>query len=108
MAQEYISQVSEKIGGRVTKKFPGEFSRTASRILCAVSKLDEVLLNPQVRNCSVAVPGTSRNSDLENREPTGGRSLNAPCPEAKFSSYHSDNLNDPELEESPHSMVNKK
>ena len=102
MAQEYISQVSEEIEGRVTKKLSKEFSRTESRILGALSKL-EFLLNPQVRTCSVAVPGTSRNNDSENREPTEDRSLNDPCPEAVFSSHHFGNLNGSELEESHHS-----
>ena len=73
-AQEYISQVSEEIEGRVTKKLSKEFSRTESRILGALSKLDQFLLNPQVRTCSVAVPGTSRNDDSGNREPNGDRS----------------------------------
>ena len=63
LAQNYISQVSEEIEGRVTEKLSKEFSRTESRILGALSKLDEFLLNPQVRTCSVAVPGTSKNSD---------------------------------------------
>ena len=93
LAQDYISQVSEEIEGRITKKLSKEFSRTESRILCALSKLDESLLNPQVRTCSVAVPGTSRNSDSENREPTGDRSLNDPCPEVVYSSHHSGHLN---------------
>ena len=71
MAQEYISQVSKEIEGRVTQKFSREISRTESRILGALSKLDEFLLSPQVRTCSVAVPVTSRNNDSESREPTG-------------------------------------
>ena len=100
-AQEYISQVSEEIEVSVTKKLSKKFSKTKSRILGAPSKLDELLLNPQVRTCSVAVPGTSRNSDSENREPTGNRSLNDPCPEARFSSHHSGNLNNSEVEEYP-------
>ena len=50
MTQGYISQVSEEIEGRVTKKLSKEFNRTESRILGALSKLDEFLLNPQVRN----------------------------------------------------------
>ena len=70
MAQEYISQVSEEIEGRVTKKLSNEFIKTESRVLGALSKLDEFLLNPQVGTCSVAVPGTSRNSNSENRETT--------------------------------------
>ena len=78
--QDYISQVSEEIEGRVTKKLSKEFSRTESRILGALSKLDEFLLNPQVRTCSVAVPGTSRNNNSENWETTGDRSSDDSAP----------------------------
>ena len=102
MAQEYISQVSEEIEGRITKKFSKEFSRTESRILGALSKLDEFLLNPQVRTCSVAVLGASRNNESENRESTGDCFLNDPCAEVVFSSNHSGNPNGSEMEESPH------
>ena len=69
VAQEYISQVSEEIEGRVTKKLSKDFSRTESRILGALSKLDEFLLNPQVRTCSVAVPGTSNIQEQRLRKP---------------------------------------
>ena len=102
MAQEYISQVSEEIEGRVTKKLSKELSRTESRILAALSEFDEFILNPQVRTCSVAVPGTSRNNNSENREPIGDRSLGDPCPEAVFSACHSSNRNDLEQEETHH------
>ena len=73
--------------------------RTESRPLRALSKLDDFLLNPQVRTCSVAVPWTSRNSSSEYREPTGDRSLGSSCPEAMFSTNHSSNLKDPEQED---------
>ena len=63
LTQDYISQVSEEIEGRVTKKLSKEFNKTESRILGALSRLDEFLLNPQVRTCSVAVHGTSRNAN---------------------------------------------
>ena len=99
----YITQVSEEIEGRVTEKVSQEFSRTESRILGALSELDEFLLNPQVQTCSVAVPGTSRNINSENREPTGDRSLNDRCPEVVFSACHTSNLNDSEQEETHHS-----
>ena len=46
LTQEYISQVSEEIEGRVTKKLSKEFSKMESRILGALSKLDGFLLNP--------------------------------------------------------------
>ena len=101
MAQGYIYQVSGEIEGRVTKKLSKEFSRTESRVLGAQSKLDEFLLNPKVRTFSVAVPGTSRNSNSVNRESIGDRSLDDPCPKARFFSHHSGNLNSSEVEDYP-------
>ena len=50
MAEEYIAQVSEEIEGKVTRRLSKNFSRTESRNLGALSQVDEVLLNPQVRN----------------------------------------------------------
>ena len=86
LTQDYISQVSEEIEGRVTKKLSKEFSKTESRILGALSKLDEFLLNPQVRTCSVAVPGTSRSSNLGNQGTNEDRPSDDPGPEVEFSS----------------------
>ena len=103
--EEYITRVSEEIEESDTKKLSQEFSRTESRILGALSKLDEFLLNPQVRTCSVAVPGTSRNNNSENREPTGDHSLDDPCPEVLFSACHTSNLNDSEQEETHHKFL---
>ena len=105
MAQEYISQVSEDIEGRETKKLSKEFSRTESRILGALSKLDEFLFNPQVRTCSIAFSRTSRNSNSENREHTGDRSLDNLYPEVRFSSHHPGPPNSSEMEEYPHSYL---
>ena len=45
MTEDYITQVSEEIEGRVTKKLSQELSRTESRIFGVLSKLDEFLLN---------------------------------------------------------------
>ena len=90
--KEYITQVSEETEGRVTKKLSHEFSRTESRILCALSKLDEFLLNPQIRTHSGTVPGTFRNTDVENQEPNEDRSQDDPRPEvgpSVFQSRHS-------------------
>ena len=80
LTQDYIYQVSEEIEGRVTKKLSKELSKTESRILGALSKLDEFLLNPQVRTCSV-FQGASKNANSENREIHGNRSSNDPYPE---------------------------
>ena len=65
--EEFITQLSEEIEGRVTKKLLQEFRRTESRILGALSKLDEILLNPQIRTHSGTVPGTFRNTTVENQ-----------------------------------------
>ena len=102
ITQEYFTQVSEEIEGRVTKKLSKEFSRTESRVLGALPKLEKFLVKPHVRTCSVAVPGTSRNSNSENRELSGDRSLDDPCPEVRYSSHHSSNINSPDLEDYPH------
>ena len=102
LSQDYISQVSEEIEGRVTKKLSKEIIRTESRILGALSKLDEFLLNPQNRTCSGAVPGVPRNNNSENRETTGDCSSDDPCPEVRYSSHHSGQLNSPEAEDYPH------
>ena len=97
LTQDYISQVSEEIEGRVTKKLSKEFSRTESRILGALSKLDEFLLNPQVRTCSVAVPGTSRSSNLENQGTNEDRPSDDPGPEVEFSSPYFGAETDPHI-----------
>ena len=108
MAQKYISQVFEEIEGRVTEKLFKEFSRTESRILGGLSKLDEILLKPQVRTYSVAVPGTSRNNESENQEPTGDRPLGDPYPKTVFSACNTNYLNNSEQEETHHSEAIKK
>ena len=80
--EEYITQVSEEIEGRVSKKLSQEFSRTESRILGALSKLDEFLLNQQVTTHSETVPGTFRNTNVENQGMNEDDSQSDPHPEA--------------------------
>ena len=102
LTQDYISQVSDEIEGRVTKKLSKEFNKRESRILGALSKLDEFLLNPQVRTCSVAVQGASRDANLENRETHGDHSSNGPYPEVGHFPHHSGQLNSPVTETNSH------
>ena len=104
LTQDYISQVSEEIEGRVTKRLSKEFNKTESRILGALSKLDEFLLNPQVQTCSV-VQGATRNANSENRETHGDLSLNDPYPEGGHFHHHSGQLNSPgaDMVTEPHS-----
>ena len=80
--EEYITQVSEEIEGRVTKELSEEFSRTESRILGALSKLNEFLLNPQIRTHSGIVPGTFRNTNVKNQGTNEDDSQSDPHPEA--------------------------
>ena len=80
--KEYITQVSEQIEGRVTKKLSEEFSRTESPNLGALSELDEFLLNPQIRTHSGTVPGTFRNTNVENQGTNEDDSQSDPHPEA--------------------------
>ena len=105
LTQDYISQVSEEIEGRVTKKLSKEFNKTESHILGALLRLDEFLLNPKVRTCSVAVQGTSRNTNSGNREIHGDRSSNDPYPEMGYFPRHTGNLNSPETEANSHMMT---
>ena len=65
----------------------------------ALSKLDEFLLNPQVRTCSVAIPGTSRSSNLENQGTNEDRPSDDPGPEVEFSSPLSGAETDPHMVE---------
>ena len=71
----------------------------------ALSKLDELLLHPQVRTCSVAVPGTSTNNNSENRETTGERPSDNPYPEVGCFSHHSGQHDSPEAEAHPHMVT---
>ena len=58
----YITQVSEEIKDRVTRKLSQEFGGTESRILDAKSCLEEFLLKPLLRGHSRTTPETSRDA----------------------------------------------
>ena len=100
--EEYNTQLSEDIESRILKKLSPECSRTKSRILDVLSKLDEILLNPQIRMNSGTVPGTFRNTNVENQEPNEDRSHDDPHPEVGPSVYQSRSLDDSDQDEAPH------
>ena len=79
--------MSEEIEGMVTKKLSKELSRTESRNMAALSKLDEFILKPQVRAISGTVLGTSWNSSLENQKPNEDHCQNDSRPQAGTSIY---------------------
>ena len=99
--EEYITQVSEEIEGRVTRKLSQEFSRTESRILGALSKLDEFFLNPQIRTHYGTVPGTFRNANVENQEPNEDGCQDDPYPEVGPSVCQSGHSIDSDPDEAP-------
>ena len=79
--EDYLTQLSEEIEGRITKKLSREFSWIESRISDALSKLDEVLSNQQIQTHSKTVPGTFRNTNVENQGTNEDDSQSDPHPE---------------------------
>ena len=79
---DYITQVSGEIDGRVTKKLSQEFSRTENRILGALSRLDDFLMYPLIQGHSGITPETSRNAYGTNRGANEKHSQSDPHPEA--------------------------
>ena len=80
----YNSQVSEENEGRVTKKLSEKFNRTEIRILGALSRLDDFLLNALVQGHSRTAPETSRNSYGTNQRTNEDNSQSDPHPEASI------------------------
>ena len=60
--EDYITQVSEENEDRVTKKLSQKFSRTENRILGALSRFDDFLMNPLIQGHSGTTLETSRNA----------------------------------------------
>ena len=75
-------QVSEEIEGRVTKKLSQEFGRTENRILGALARLDDFLMNPLLQGHSGITPETSRNVFSINQRTSEDDSQSDPHPEA--------------------------
>ena len=80
--EDYITQISEEIEGRVTKRLSKEFSRTANGILGALARLDDFLMNPLIQDYSGNAPETSRNAFGTNQGTKEDDSQRDPHPEA--------------------------
>ena len=80
--EDYITQISEEIEGRVTKKLSQEFSRTENRILGAIARLDDFLMNPLFQGHSGTTPEASRNVFSINQGTNEDDSQSDPHPEA--------------------------
>ena len=80
--EDYITQVSEEIDGRVTKRLSKEFSRTKNRILGALARLDDFLMNPLLPGHSGTTPEPSRHALNTSQGTNEDDSQNDPRPEA--------------------------
>ena len=80
--EDYITQISVEIKGRVTKKLSQEFSRTENRILGALSRLDDFLMNPLFRGHSKIALETSRKVYGTNQGTNEDASHSDPHPQA--------------------------
>ena len=105
LTEDHIAQVFGEIEGSVIKKLSQEFSSTDSRNLGALSKLDEFLLNPQVRTFSGTAPVTLRNTNVENQESSGDRYRSDPRPEVEFPACRVSDLTISETEETSHMVT---
>ena len=84
LQEDYITQVSEEIEGRVTKGLSKEFSRTENRILGALARLDDFLMNPLLPGGSGITPEPTRNASGINQGMNEDDSQNDPHPEASL------------------------
>ena len=82
--ENYITQVSQEIEGRIAKKLSQEFSKRESRILGALAKLDNFLSNPPSGNgastpklklTSVQDGFEARSSNMPERDAEGQTTL---------------------------------
>ena len=80
--EDYITQVFEEIEWRVTKKLSQEFNKTENRILGALSRLDDFLMNPLIQGHSRTAPEMSRNAYGINQGTNEEDSQTDPHPEA--------------------------
>ena len=66
--EDYITQVTEEIEGRVSKMLSKEFSRTENRIVGALPRLDVFLMNPLLQGHSGTTTEPSRNALIQASE----------------------------------------
>ena len=80
--EDYITQVSVEIEGRVTERLSKEFSGTENCILGALACLDDFLMNPLLQGHSRTAPEPSRKALNTSHVTNEDDSENDPHPEA--------------------------
>ena len=78
---DYITEVSEEIEERVTKKLLQELNITENRRLGVLARLDDFLMNPLTQGHSGTAPETSRNAFGKNQGTNEDDSQSDPHPE---------------------------
>ena len=86
--EDHTTQVFEEIERGVTKRLSQDFSRVESRILGALFRLDDFLLNTLIQGHSGTAPETSRNTLSTNQGTNEDDSLSDPHSEAAVSQSH--------------------
>ena len=79
-----------------------ELNKTESQVLGALSELDDFLLNPQIRARSGTVPGTFRNTNVDNQDRNENRSQDDSHPEVGPSVCQYRPSIDSDPDEAPH------
>ena len=100
--EDYITQVSDEIDRKVTKKLSQEASRTKSLVLGALSRFDEFILNPLIQGHSGTTPETSRNTLGTNQGTNEDDSQCDPHPEASSSQSQNTRSSGPD---DPYDMI---
>ena len=101
--EDYWTQVSEENEVRVTEKLSQEFSETKNRVLGALSRLDDFLMNRLFRGHSGTAPEMSRNAISTNRGTNEDNSQSNPHPEAGI--FHNQTTRNSGPEEGHHNSV---
>ena len=94
--EEYITQVSEEIEGRITEKLSQEFSRTENRIIGELARLDDFLMNPVIQGHSRIAPEASRNAFSTKPGTNEDDSQSDPHPEASIFGNQMTQISGPE------------
>ena len=80
--EDYITQFSEEIEGMVTKRLSKGFSKTENRILGALARLDDFLMNPLLPGHSGTSPEPFQNALIISQGTNEDDSQNDLHPEA--------------------------
>ena len=94
--EDYISQVSEETERRVIEKLSQEFRRTENRILGALARLDDFLINPLIQDHSGTAAETSRNAFSRSQRTHEDDSQSDPYPGARIFNNQTTQISGPE------------